>query len=164
MEENSTENFIPVSKPQTSPILTEQAQYYLQTAANWAKFLAIIGFVVCGIMVLIGLFASIFSASILSSSPYYPTMRAFLAFGGTSYIIIAAVFFMPCLYIYQFSSNAKKGILLSNSTNISASLGKLKSAFKFCGIMTIAIFSIYALITIAFIAGIGAYALDINIK
>jgi hypothetical protein len=37
-------------QPESQIILTEEAQYYLQKAGQWAYFLGIVGFVLAGIL------------------------------------------------------------------------------------------------------------------
>ena len=157
MEENVAEPLDQSFKPEKSILLSEEAQSYLQIAAKWAKFLSIVGFIGCGFMVLIGIFAGSFIAAISKVSPN-AVPGSIGAFMGIFYIIIAAIAFMPCLYLYQFSKNAKSGILFLNTENINRSMSKLKSFFKFYGIMMIVILSLYLLIFVAAIAGADAYS------
>jgi hypothetical protein len=149
----TTENFEPTAEPQI--ILSEEAQYYLQKAGQWAYFLGIVGFVLSGIFVLGSLFiGSIFS--MLSklqpeaATPYPAAMGGFLSF---VYILLAIFYFFFSLYIYQFGGRIKNGILHSNSAEITIAFSKLKSFFKLWGISTVVIISLYALIFIVAIIG-----------
>ncbi|MFA6086036.1 DUF5362 family protein [Mucilaginibacter sp.] len=150
----TTENQLePTAEPQI--ILSDEAQYYLQKAGQWAYFLGIVGFVLSGIFVLGSLFVgSIFSMMSKlqpeAATPYPAAMGGFLSF---VYILLAVFYFFFSLYIYQFGSRIKNGILHSNSAEITTAFGKLKSFFKLWGITTIVIISLYALIFIAAIIG-----------
>jgi hypothetical protein len=147
----TTENFEPTAEPQI--ILSDEAQYYLQKAGQWAYFLGIVGFVLAGILVLVSLFiGSIFSMMSKfqpqAATPYPAAMGSFLSF---LYILIAVFYFFFSLYMYQFGSRIKNGILHSNSEEVTIALGKLKSFFKLWGISTVVIISLYALIFIVVI-------------
>jgi hypothetical protein len=56
---------------------------------------------------------------------------------GIFYIIIAVIYFLPALYLFQFAEKTKKAIDNYNQELLSAGLEKLKSTFKTLGIMTI---------------------------
>jgi hypothetical protein len=149
----TTENQLePTAEPQI--ILSEEAQYYLQKAGQWAYFLGVVGFVLAGILVLVSLFiGSIFSMMSKfqpQATPYPAAMGSFLSF---IYVLIAVFYFFFSLYMYQFGSRIKNGILYSNSAEVTIALAKLKSFFKLWGISTIVIISLYALIFIAAVIG-----------
>ena len=67
---------------------------------------------------------------------------------GVLYVIIAAVYFFPCLYIYRFATNAVAAAASKSSENVTAALKNLKSNFKFVGILMIALLSLYAIIIV----------------
>src|ERR1700733_7444260 len=81
---------------------------YLTETARWGKFLAIVGFIYCG---LIAIF-SFFAGSILANNPAvaaYPgtEVRSVSMIGGAFltmlYLIIAVIYFFPCLYLLRYS-------------------------------------------------------------
>ena len=123
------------------------AQNFLSECAKWGRFLAIIGFILCGIMVVLAFFIP---TLIMNISPYNamaPSLSSGLATGMTIvYIIFALLFFFPCLYLYKFSVKMKSSLAETSQENFDESLQNLKSMFKFYGIVTIAMLSIYALI------------------
>ncbi|CAM3681240.1 DUF5362 domain-containing protein [Mucilaginibacter galii] len=159
MEENFTETTHPLPEPEKGLVLSEEALYYLQTAAKWAKFLAILGFIGCVIMVLVGLFAgSIFSK--MGTVSAYPSVmsQSAGAFMSVFYIAFALLYFFPSLYLYQFAKFAQNALLFSSSQDITLAMGKLKSFFKFVGILIIAILSLYLLIVIGVFVMMGTYS------
>ena len=67
---------------------------YLKETAKWAKFLAIVGFIVCALVVLAGIFAG----SIFASLNPYGAYGGGFGVGMAIYcILIALLYFFPCL-------------------------------------------------------------------
>ena len=68
---------------------------------------------------------------------------------------MAAVYFVP--YLYKFAGKTKEGILIDDESTTTEGISKLKSFFKFWGICTIVILSLYAVILLfAIIGGVSA--------
>ena len=135
--------------------LDEQSKGFLAECARWGRFLAIMGFIVCVLVILAGVYVATAGAQM---------ERAFSQYGATSsrglggvmaflYILIAVIYFFPCLYLLRFSSHMKAALAANDQANLTVSFQNLKSMFKFVGIFTIVIISFYI---VAFIAGIGA--------
>jgi Family of unknown function (DUF5362) len=118
---------------------------YLNETARWAKFLAIMGFIVCGFILLVSIFLSSFINS------------AFLRMGATGgvgalggilsgvYIIIAIIYFFPCLYLYNFASKMLVALRSNDQEQLSNSFRNLKSCFRFIGIFMVIILGFWVL-------------------
>lgn len=154
-------------QPGSEPTLTLnlEAQTYLREAGKWASFLGIVGFIICGFIVL----AALFIGAILSMvSKFSPDPNAAMAMAGASgflsviYLLIGLIYFFFSLYLYQFGSQIKKGIMFSDNGHITNALGKLKSFFKLWGIITIIVLCLYALIIIAAVIFGAAAASMVN--
>lgn len=128
-------------------IINETSQSNLNTAAKWGKFLSIVGFILCGIMVVGGIFAQ----ALLSSARTFQYDTDAVKYIGIVYAICAVILFFPCLYLFQFTNKMQMAIRTSNQGSLDAAFINLKSMFKFYGIFTIVILVIYA---IAFVVGI----------
>jgi hypothetical protein len=137
--------------------IDQQSIGYLSETARWAKFLSIVGFVVCGFMVIF----SLFFGSIMSM--FNKLNSGSDAFGGSTmalgsyafsivYIIIALLYFFPCLYLFNFSSKMQTALRNNDQINLNAAFGNLKSCFKFVGILTIVVLSFYLLGTIVVVS------------
>ncbi|WP_295771450.1 DUF5362 family protein [uncultured Mucilaginibacter sp.] len=157
MEDKPIETFSPVPEPEHKMFLTDEAQYYIQIIAKWGNFLSIIGFIMCALLLLLGSFISsiMSSLSAMGGNPMAGSVQGVMT---VMYVLIAIFYFFPTLYLFQFSSKAKKAILFANSAELAEAFGKLKSCFKFIGIVTIVILSIYALVFIAGIIGMSTYS------
>ncbi len=132
--------------------IDQQANYHLLETAKWAKFLSIVGFIMCGLLAMFALFAgSIFSAA-LSQMEEMGT-----AVGGTMltiiYLAMALLWFFPFLYLYRFATKATIALRSADQQNLNQSFKNLKSCFRFLGIMTIIMLGMYALV---FVVAIGA--------
>ncbi|MBB5397617.1 DUF5362 family protein [Mucilaginibacter sp. AK015] len=144
-------------EPESKLILTDEAQYYLQKAGQWAYFLGIVGFVGTAFITIMALFAGTLFSTMASMNPM---MAGAAGMGGVVtffYLLIAVFSFFFALYNYQFGDRIKKAIAYQNTQELTLALGKLKSFFKLWGISTIVIISLYILMFIGIIiAGIGA--------
>jgi Family of unknown function (DUF5362) len=120
---------------------------YLAETARWAKFMAILGFVGCGFMLLFSLFiGSFLSAALLrmggGGTAGLGYMGGFLSF---IYIVIAIVYFFPCLYLYNFASKMQVALRSNDQDQLSLSFRNLRSCYRFVGILMIIVLAFWAL-------------------
>lgn len=138
------ENLTTPQTPENMLVIDETNRAFLIESSKWGKFLAIVGYVFMGMIVLIGLFfiigMSVFKA--LTDIPFNP------AFFGIFYFIIAIIYYFPVTYLYNFSDKMKKGLAEGNQQTMTDGFSNLKSMFKFTGILTIVMLSLYALILV----------------
>ncbi len=113
---------------------------YLLETAKWGKFLAIMGYIGMGILVLVSFFmmvgASFFGSAATAGFPMWIV--------GFIYIALAVVYYFPVTYLYKFSAQMKEGIRSNDGSTVTSGFRNLKSLFRFLGIFTIVILSIYA--------------------
>jgi heme/copper-type cytochrome/quinol oxidase subunit 2 len=129
---------------------------YLNETARWSRFLSILGFIMCGLLVLMGvLYGTVFSSLMKTADPE----TAALAGGIVSTIVAfsmicgALLLFFPSLYLFRFSSRMKRAYSNNDQTALTDALKNLKSFFKFYGIVTIVTLSFYALAIVFGIIG-----------
>ncbi|EJF09964.1 MULTISPECIES: hypothetical protein [Pontibacter] len=125
-----------------------ESRDFLQNTAKWGKFLAIIGFVGVGIMVLFGVIALTMGASLGGGAISGTFLSLF-------YLLFAALYLLPVLYLYRFSSNMQTGLMTGDEETIAASFKNLKSLFKFMGVLTIVFLGFYALALLAMFFGVA---------
>ncbi len=134
--------------------VTPQAQSYLTESAKWGKFLAIMGFIFCGFMIILAFTIPFIFAQMPTSASLPLGFNTGMRAGLTAvYLLFAVLFFFPCLYLYKFSIKMQVATRSVNQENFDESLMNLKSVFKFYGIFTIVILSFYALLLIVSIVG-----------
>jgi hypothetical protein len=141
----------------TSPDLFDlqvdpRSSKFLIETAKWARFLAIVGFIFCGLIVLFSLFAGSILSAVFSR---YAGSTAFLggAFISFFYIFVSLLMFFPCLFTYRFSASMLLALRNNDQELLSTSFRNLKSLFKFHGIVTIVVLSLYGLAILFAIAG-----------
>lgn len=123
---------------------------HLSEAAKWAKFLAIVGFVVCGLIVIAGIFAGSF-LSVMSgaySDEYRGSTALTSGMGAVMavmYIGMAILFFFPYLFLFRFANQMKSALNTNDQQTLNSSFQNLKVMFRYVGILTIVLLSFYAL-------------------
>lgn len=145
-----------IQKTESSSLFSDnEIKKYLLETAKWGKFLAIMGYIGIAFLILLGIFMML-GFSFLGLSKWSHTASSVGSFSfvgvGLLYIIMALIYLLPTKYLYRFSEQMKNGLNLNNSASVTSSFSNLKSLFKFLGIFTIVILSIYVLIIVAVIA------------
>ena len=136
--------------------ISPSAQSFLSESAKWGKFLSIIGFIFCGFMAVIAFFIP----ALIMNFPQYNTMPAGLSSGMAAgmtiiYLLLALLLFFPCLYLFKFSVKMQASLNTVSQDNFEASLKNLKSMFKFYGIFTIIMLSVYTLVFVIAMVGVA---------
>ena len=128
---------------------------YLQEAAKWAKFLAIIGFIFCTLMVIFAFFAGTFLSSYfnqLESS----TTNVFAMSGGVItviYILVALLYFIPSLYLFNFASKMQAALRNNDQITLNTSFRNLKACFKFWGILFLIVLCFLGIVVVVAVVG-----------
>lgn len=121
--------------------LNELAVVYLKESAKWSMFLAIMGFIGIGFM----LIASIFVGLLFSSRMPYGGFLSLI------YIVMSILYFFPIYYLYKYSTDVKNSLLVNDEEGLSKAFGYLKSHHKFLGISIIVFISLYILLIFGFL-------------
>jgi len=129
------------------PRFTSESINHLLKAAKWGKFLAILGFIVSGLMIIGGIMMS-FALNMVSDEMVPLNMSISPLVLSIFYIVIAGIYLIPVIFLNSFSNNAMKAINLSNTENMTASLKNLKNLFVFIGVATVVLLAIYTIVLI----------------
>ncbi|MCF8304155.1 MAG: hypothetical protein K9I94_12825 [Bacteroidales bacterium] len=131
----------------------EDAVYFLNEARKWANFLAILGFIFLGLMVIMGFsIGSILPK--MEPQQYGPKVPGSVL--GAFYLILAVIHFFPIYYLFKFASWAKRAVVSKDPHQLSEAIRYLRAHYRFIGILAIIMLSIYVLAILGFLAGIGA--------
>src|SRR5450755_163160 len=134
--------------------LDQSSINYLNEAARWSRFLAIIGFIYCGLLVLCGLFIGTIMSVMMPAMGGESALAAVgSGFAGVIIIIAALLLFFPAYFLFNFSAKMRRALRNNDQPVLTESLKNLKSFFKFYGIMIIIVLSFYILIFIAGMIG-----------
>lgn len=133
--------------------LDSQSLEYLRETAKWAKFIAIVGFVFIGLMVVLA-----FSmGAIISTLPGADTGLISSAFLTVFYLIFAGIYIFPVLYLYRFATKMQTAINSQDQLFLQDSLSNLKAHYKFIGILMLVVIGLYAIgILFALLGGAAA--------
>lgn len=153
MEENVFCEFDPKEKKQIC--LGEEDKAIIASSCRWAKFLAIVGFVMIGLMVLLFLMMLL---GVAVAGMAIPGMGVGGAKAMTAGVIVGLaillVYFFPIFYLYRYASRGLKAIATNDDVIMTESFLNLKRYFKFTGIFTIVVIFLYLLVfIISFAAG-----------
>ena len=138
------------------------AKAHLAEAARWARFLAILGFVLMGLAVLMVVFAGAFFATLgvgtyrNSTGDISPAASGFAgAFQFVFLILMVALYFFPCLFLFHFANKMKNALAANDQDTLNSSFQNLKKFFRFIGILTLVVLAFYAIIIFFMIIGFG---------
>lgn len=141
--------------------IDQVSRAHLSEAVKWARFLAIVGFVMCGLIVLMAIFAG----SIVAMMPGMDNdefgsssaMRTGVgAFVSIFYIGIAILFFFPYLFLLRFANYMRSALNTNEQQTLNSSFQNLKIMFRYVGILTIVMLSFYGLAIIMVIISAAA--------
>ena len=131
---------------------------HLFDAARWAKFLAIVGFIMCAMTVIFGFSAGSFYSQMYSSryegfdANAKVDTKALGVMLGVIYTVFAVVAFFPYLFLFQFASKMKSALLSNDQDTLNSSFQNLKKTFRYVGVLTIiglSFFVVFILMTLA---------------
>ena len=132
--------------------IDQSSRAHLAEAAKWAKFLAIVGFVMCGLIIVLSFFiGALFSTSM---SKYGDSPAFGSGFGiimTIVYLSFGVLYFFPCLFLFRFANNMIVALNSNEQITLNRSFQNLKIMFRYVGILTIIVLALYI---IAFVFGI----------
>ena len=105
---------------------------YLKESGGWARFLAIVGFCIIGLILLFAFFVG----SVMSSFGMGSQVAGMEFVMGLTYFCMAALYFFPTLFLFRFATNAIEAVKANDTPTLVAAVKNLKSYFKFIGILT----------------------------
>ena len=119
--------------------LSDQAKKYLLEASKWANFIAIFGFIAIGLLIIM----SFSMGTILASLPEDSLGGLSPKFFSFFYLIAAGIYFIPVFFLFQFAQKTKQALIEDDHNLLTFGLKKLKSHYKFIGILFIVLITLY---------------------
>jgi len=124
--------------------LDPAAKSHLHDAARWAKLWAIVGFVMCALILAFAIYAATSHSVVTANSRYegfdndMQVDRNAVRVGvGIFYTIVAVVSFFPYLFLFQFASKVKSALSSDDQQSLTSSFQSLKKTFRYLSILTI---------------------------
>jgi hypothetical protein len=118
---------------------------HLDTTRKWAMFLAIIGFIFLGLIIIIGLIAGTFLTAFNSGEEGLgiPESLMFIPV-----LLLIVIYFFPVLFLFRFSKHTSHAIQNFDKLELHKALKNLKYYFAYLGVLIIIVFSIYIVVLI----------------
>lgn len=128
----------PKSSPQPDSTETSHLLAPLNSTKPWVRLCSVVGFIFAFFMLIagIGLFF------IGSDIPNMPFSGAVI---GVIYLLMALLYFMPSLYLFQYATAIGVAQATQSMADIANALNYQKSFWKFAGIMVLVMLVIFAL-------------------
>jgi hypothetical protein len=140
-------------------MFTPAAMEMLRQTKPWVRFIAILGFIVTGFIVLGALIMLILGAGgIASGGRGGGAAAGFGLFIALVYLLMAALYFFPSLFLNRYASHINA--LLSNrrEDSLEAALAAQKAFWRLVGIIVLVVLCIYLGILVLAIVGGGIAA------
>jgi hypothetical protein len=125
-------------------IINRVAAAYLLETSKWAKFLAIMGFILTGIIVLFALFAGSFM-SMMPQSEMGNMPGGFGAIMTGVYLLLGIIYFFPSWYLFKYAQHLKEALASRNDEVLVVAFENQKSLYKFWGIFAIVMLALYGI-------------------
>ncbi|WP_442590533.1 DUF5362 family protein [Pedobacter sp. AW31-3R] len=125
--------------------ISEDIRSYIYDTAKWTRFLAIVGFVFSALVAISAFSVDAIFSSIAAANPGNPLLQLNPMVLTVMYLLFALVIFYPSFLLFKFSSSANQAVLFADQPSLTVAMNKLKSYFKFWGIMTIIVIGFYVL-------------------
>jgi MFS family permease len=118
----------------------------LNTTRKWTLFLAIIGFIGIGVLLIAGLFTGVF-LSVFNTSDAAPGFSEIMVFAIV--VLLALAYFFPVLYLLRFSKYTYEAIRSLDKQKLHKAFRSLKAYYVYIGILIIVVLILYLIFFIA---------------
>jgi hypothetical protein len=140
---------------------------YLKQASPWLRFIGILGFIMCGFMVMGALPFFVRAPFVntwgeLSEIPGFEAVASNMGVVGVGFGIyllgLAVLSFFPCYFIYNFGAKIRTYLRTGAEQDLEGALKNNKSLWKVSGILTIVILAFIPVVfIITMVAVVAAY-------
>jgi hypothetical protein len=132
--------------------VNERGKAFMLETARWAKFLAIIGLIITGIL-LVGMVFLIFGASEISKQLGAVYGAGYGIGMFFFYLLVLLIVLYPSITLLKFANKLRPAVSTGNEDLFNEALRSLKNTFKFWGIYVIILLSIYGISIIFLLIG-----------
>jgi Na+/phosphate symporter len=130
----------------------------LNTTRKWTMFIAILGFIFLGLLIVVGAIAGTFLMAFNSNEKVLgiPESLMFIPL-----LFLALVYFPPVLFLFRFSKHAGHAVHTFDKKEMHGAIRNLKLYFAYLGVLIIVILTFYVAVLIitgtslGFLKGLG---------
>jgi len=117
----------------------------LNTTRKWTMFLAILGFILIGIIVIGGLVTGLFLSVFKTQNSNIGITESLLF---VVFIVIAVIGFFPYFFLFRFSKHTSSAVKNLDKQELHIAFKNLKTYYVYIGILMIILISIYVIAVI----------------
>lgn len=125
--------------------ISNQSVINLNKARKWAMFLAIIGFIIFGLITIIGIIALVFLFFFKSDELCLGIKDPLLLI---MLIAVSVIYFLPVLFLFRFSKYTRDALQKSDKQKLDKAFKYLRILFAYLGILFIIALSGYIVILV----------------
>lgn len=130
---------------QAQLVVTEEIRSYIYETAKWTKFLSVVGLVLAVFLALMAFSANAIIEGLAIAAPGNPLIQMGTAFLTGYFLCLSLMIFYPSFMLFKYANAATTAVLYADQENFTIAMKKMKSVFKFWGIITIIILALYLL-------------------
>lgn len=141
-------DFTSVGRPSEAGI-TQGVIQQLARTKPWVRFISVMVFIGAAFMVLAALGMMLVSGLAGGSSKANPFFAGGFGLGfGFFYLVLAFVYIYPGMKLWKYANRIGDLVLSGNATDLESALNEQRSFWKFLGVTTLVIMSLYVLIIV----------------
>jgi hypothetical protein len=118
---------------------------HLNTTRKWAMFIAIIGFIFLGLIILIGALAGTFLSAFNSGETGLGISDLYIF---VILMFLAAVYFLPLFFLFRFSKYTSLALQTLDKKEFHKAINNLKSYFVYLGTLIIIVIILYFVVLV----------------
>jgi heme/copper-type cytochrome/quinol oxidase subunit 2 len=112
----------------------------LNSTRKWTTFLAVLGFIFLGLIIVAGLATSLFLTTFNTTEANLGIPESLMIL---IFIVIGAIYFFPVFFLFRFSRNMRDAIQNLDQQKLQKGFRNLRLYFTYIGIMVIVVLTIY---------------------
>jgi heme/copper-type cytochrome/quinol oxidase subunit 2 len=114
---------------------------HLNSTRKWTTFLAVLGFIFLGLLLIAGLATSVFLKTFKTTEANMGIPESLMIL---LFIIIGFIYFFPVFFLFRFSRNTRDAIQNLDQNKLLKGFRNLRLYFTYIGILVIVVLTIYA--------------------
>ncbi|AOW16233.1 hypothetical protein LPB03_01615 [Polaribacter vadi] len=129
-------------------VVNSKSKSFLREIARWTFFFSILGFISIALTLIAAILIATVYAPMLNMVSQQQGLPAIGLPLAITYVVSALLYFMPVWYLFKFSRKMKSALATKNDDVLADAFENLKSHFKYIGVLTIIVISLYVLLIV----------------
>ena len=129
-------------------VVNSKSKSFLREISKWTFFFSILGFISIPFIVIGAILIATVYAPMLNMVSQQQGLPAIGLPIAITYVVSALLYFMPVWYLFKSSRKMKLALATKNDDVLADAFENLKSHFKFLGVLTIILISLYVLLIV----------------